>query len=272
MDKMKKNTLVWQIKPPKTGQNTEGPQKASYIIGTMHVRDASAFKFEKIFKKKILKCQAFATEFNLDEAQNDNGFSFLMPYNLRLIELVEPQITEKISRVVEKRLGVPLTHFNSMKPIVVTNMLTESILSNDRMQSLDETLWRFAAENGRILRGIETFAEQVEILNNMSISEQLDGLKEVTNNFSKFRRQLLGMTKFYEKADIQKLYKAAKKTTKGNRDLLLFDRNEVMAQRIAALSSEMTLCAAIGAGHLAGKKGVLRLLKNKGFTVKPVFV
>lgn len=264
-----KNSLVWQILPPDSLGKED--KKPSFIIGTMHVRDARAFQFEHIFYEKILNCEAFATEFNLDEAQNETGFSMSLSDNVLLTDLIKPKTFEKISRVVQQKMGVPLTHFNSLKPIIVTNMLTESVLSSDRMLSLDETLWRFAAQNGRILRGIETFDEQVEILNKMSLDEQIKGLKDLASNFSKFRQQLLGMAKFYEKAEIQKLYKAARRTTKGSRRLLLFDRNEIMAQRIAELSQNMTLCAAIGAGHLAGKKGVLNLLKNAGFEVKPVF-
>ena len=274
--KKEKNTLVWQIIPPNTVEERnpdslgKGEGKASYILGTMHVRDARAFQFEHTFYKHILECQAFATEFNLDEAQNDTGLALYLPDNLQLSDVIKPKTFAKISRVVEQKIGAPLTHFNSLKPMMVTNLLTESVLSSDRMMSLDETLWRFAKENGCILRGIETFDEQVEIMNKMSLEEQVKGLKDLSANFTKFRHQLLSMAQLYEQADIQKLYKAARRSTKGSRRLLLFDRNEKMAQRIADLSQEMTLCAAIGAGHLAGKKGVLRLLKDRGFEVKPI--
>ena len=265
--KNNKNSHVWQVIP----QNTEGGKNASYILGTMHVRDARAFQYEHLFYDAILKCEAFATEFDLDNMQSQTDFTLSLPNGLQLSDVIEPKIFERISRVVEQKMGMPLLHFNALKPIIVTNMLTESVLFSDRLMSLDETLWRFASENGKILRGIETFDEQVEILNKMSLDEQIKGLKDLTANFSKFRKQLLRMTKLYETADIQKLYKAAKKTAKGSRRLLLYDRNVIMAERIAAMSKEITLCAAIGAGHLAGQKGVLRLLKNKGFKVKPVF-
>lgn len=261
--KKNKNSLVWQI--------TEGGQNPSYILGTMHVRDARAFQFEHLFYEKILNCEAFATEFNLDDIQNQTDFTLSMSNDLQLQNIIKPKTFAKISRVVEQKMGLPLVHFNNLKPIIVTNMLTESVLSSDRLMSLDETLWRFASENGRILRGIETFEEQVEILNKMSLDEQIKGLKDLASNFSKFRKQLLNMTRLYEQADILKLYKVAKKTAKGNRRLLLYDRNHIMAQRIADMSREMSLCTAIGAGHLAGQKGVLNLMKKKGFAVKPVF-
>ncbi len=266
--KNNKNSLVWQITP----QNTEGGKNTSYIIGTMHIRDARAFQFEHLFYEKILSCEAFATEFNLDDIQNNTDFTLALPDGLQLNKLIKPKTFDKISRVIEQKMGVPLAHFDNLKPIIVTNMLTESVLSSDRLMSLDETLWRFAAENGRVLRGIETFEEQVDILNKMSLEEQIKGLKDLASNFSKFRKQLLNMTRLYEQADIQKLYKAAKKSAKSNRRLLLYDRNHIMAQRIANMSKEMSLCTAIGAGHLAGQKGVLNLLKKMGFEVKPVYI
>ncbi len=261
--KKNKNSLVWQI--------TEGGQNPSYILGTMHVRDARAFQFEHLFYEKILSCEAFATEFNLDDMHNQTHFTLGLPDGLQLQDVIKPKTFAKISRVVEQKMGLPLVHFNNLKPIIITNMLTESVLSSDRLMSLDETLWSFASENGRLLRGIETFEEQVEILNKMSLDEQIKGLKDLASNFSKFRKQLLNMTKLYEQANIQQLYKVAKKTAKSNRRLLLYDRNHIMAERIAGMTKEMTLCAAIGAGHLAGQKGVLNLLKKKGFEVKPVF-
>jgi uncharacterized protein YbaP (TraB family) len=43
-----------------------------------------------------------------------------------------------------------------------------------------------------------------------------------------------------------------------------------MADKIAEIISKKSLFAAIGAGHLGGKKGVLYLLKKKGFLLKPI--
>ncbi len=271
--KKNKNTLVWQITPPNTdgtSRDNREVTQVSYILGTMHVRDARAFQFEHQFYDKIRDCETFATELNLDEIQNETNFALSLPDNLRLSDLIKPKLFAKISQVVMQKVGAPLMHFNTMKPFMVTNLLTESVLSTDRMMSLDETLWRFASENGKILRGIETLDEQIEVLNKMSLDEQIKGLKDMTTHFPKFRRQLLSMAKLYEEADIEKLYKAARRSTKGSRRLLLFDRNEKMAQRIADFAKETSLCAAIGAGHLAGKKGVLRLLKNAKFEVKPI--
>ena len=43
-----------------------------------------------------------------------------------------------------------------------------------------------------------------------------------------------------------------------------------MAKRIGLMAKEQSIFAAIGASHLGGQKGVLRLLKKEGFKVRPV--
>ena len=267
-----KNSLVWQFyrKHPDT-IGTEGAKNPNYLIGTMHVRDERAFQFETLFRKAIYDCEVFATEFNLDDAQSGAGeMSMFLPEDQSLKTLIPNKLYQKINAALVKKMGVHLAHFDRFKPIAVTNFLTESLFSNDRWLSLDETLWQFAKENDKILRGIETFEEQLEVLSKMTLGDQVRSLKETVKDFGSFQKQLTVMAKLYEKADIQKLYKAAKKSAKGGRKLLLYNRNYIMADRIEALTQENTVCAAIGAGHLAGAKGVLRLLKRKGFTIKPI--
>ena len=268
----KNNTLIWQFYPSVNKGNEVGEiENPSYIIGTMHVRDARAFQFEQIFFDKIQACEVFATEFDLENAQIapvENAM--LLPQNETLKSLIPNKLYNRINDVVKKQAGIDLMQFDNYKPIAITNLLTQGILSEDRLLSLDETLWHFAKENGKILRGIETFTEQLEILNDIPVDDQIKSLKEIARNFNKFRKQLLKMAQIYEQADISKLYKAAKQTAKGSRKMMIYDRNEIMAERIAELSTQNTVCAAIGAGHLAGKKGVLRLLKLKGYIVKPM--
>ncbi len=51
---------------------------------------------------------------------------------------------------------------------------------------------------------------------------------------------------------------------------MLYERNEIMARRFVEIASERSLFCAVGAGHLAGEKGMLRQLKKQGFKTTPV--
>jgi uncharacterized protein YbaP (TraB family) len=107
-------------------------------------------------------------------------------------------------------------------------------------------------------------------MSKISVENQLKSMLKTFKSFKQFRRQVLKMAELYEKADIQQLYQSSKKSAGSERKLLIYDRNKIMADRIAIMVSEQTIVCAIGAAHLAGKKGVLRYLKMKGLEVKPV--
>jgi len=264
--KKKKKSLLWKIENSKN----EAP---SYVFGTMHVRDQRAFKFKKVVEEKILECDAYAAEIDLNEVDHMSmADSMDLPENQLLSDILKPKIYKKIDKIFKKIIGVPLLHFEHSQPILISNILTERLLSADMPLSLDATLYEFAVENKKITLGIESFEEQLKILSKFSMDFQVKSLHWMAKNFKKYRKQLMKMTAYYETADIQKLYQATKKNTKGLRKILLYDRNLIMAERITALAKEQSIFVAIGAGHLAGQKGVLRLLKREGFKVRPILL
>ena len=52
--------------------------------------------------------------------------------------------------------------------------------------------------------------------------------------------------------------------------VLVNDRNVTMVKRFLTISGEHTVFCAVGAAHLAGTKGIIALLRKKGYTVEPV--
>jgi uncharacterized protein len=261
--KKKQKTLIWRF-------YTEGSAKMNYLLGTMHVTDSQAFTFETQMKKRLLECALFATEFNLDDADlHIAQAAMLLPEGQALSQILPKKLYEKTGKFLQKKFHENILNYEYFKPIIFSKLITDVVLSNDRLLSLDDMLFQFARENGRILRGVETFEEQIIILNSMSIKGQIKSLKDMINGFPKVRKELLKTAEWYADADLKRLYKASRGSMKGNRKLMIFDRNKLMANRIADMAAENTVCAAVGAGHLWGEKGVLNSLRKLGFTVIP---
>ncbi len=262
--KKKKQTLLWKI---------DGPRLAgsSYLFGTMHVRDKSAFLYRDLVFQKIDACQAFATEFNLEEMQANVPAEIMdLPEDKTLDQILTEKQFQKAQKVVRKITGMELAQFNSSQPILLANLLTARMLCEEMPLSLDETLWQYARQQGKMVLGVETYAEQLAIMQRIPLDYQIRNLMGIVKNAKAYRKEIKRVTRLYQKADIQRLYKSVKKSARGIRKLLLYDRNKVMAGRIADLAAEQSICVAVGAGHLAGGKGVLRLLKQKGLLVTPV--
>lgn len=261
-----RNTLLWKLKAPDSGE-------ASYLFGTMHVRDERAFGSMELIKEKIDACTAFATEFNLTEADiNLRSDALDLKEYKSLEKLLSPRKYAKIKAVTARYFNLDISPFVSVKPIVIANLISAAILSDDKDLSLDYYLREYADSQEKISLGIETYREQLDLMAKIPLEYQMKNLFEIVHNPVKYRRHHQKMADYYQKGDIDKLYQATKKGLGKMRRLLLYNRNKIMAERLSQMMREQSLFAAVGAAHLSGAKGLLRLLKQEDFLVKPVYL
>ena len=262
--KEQKKTLLWRVE----GDDLHAD---SYLFGTMHVRDRRAFRFQDQVYACIRQCEALATEFDLDELSGHNDPELVrLPDGLTLDQLMTPRQYEKLRQILRKVFSLDLDYLRHLRPLVISNLIDERILARDQPLALDEHLWHYARRQGKKCLGIETLAEQVGILRSIPLSYQADALRWTGRHIHRHRRQLLQMTDLYRQGDIFRLYRAAKRGAHGLRKTLLYRRNYLMADRISLIVREQPTVCAVGAAHLAGEKGLLRLLKQHGLLVRPV--
>jgi len=263
--KKKKQTPLWRI----TGQETKG---ISYVLGTMHLKPNTEKAIQtSFFYNYIDLCDVFATEFPLNEVNSALVSQFtLLPEGKKLTDYMSEKKFSKIEKQLLKSLGMPLRSLLRLQPLMVINLINEQLLAAYQPISMDRDLWNTAEKKGKVLSGIETFEEQLQILNKIPIEYQIKNLLSIAQKLSAYKKQLLNMAVTYDTGDIQKLNKLSKKGLGSIRKFMIKDRNHIMADRIYTMILEKNLFCAIGVGHLAGKEGVLRLLKLKGLSVKPV--
>lgn len=259
-----KKTLLWEI----SGEKLPG---TSYIFGTMHVKDARVFqRLEKVYAA-MEQCEAYAAEFDLQDAgEGIDPRLFALPEGLSLTQLISAKKYDKLKRILQKTLHINIDLLKYNRPLMLSNLIEERLLASNMPESLDEHLWEYALRLNKKRVGIETLHEQLKILQLIPIQHQIQSLLATVRNFSRYRHHLIKMAQWYEQGDIYKLYRGTRRGTHGLRRLLLYDRNSLMANRIADLAHEQATFCAVGAAHLAGQQGVLRLLKKEGFCLRPV--
>jgi uncharacterized protein YbaP (TraB family) len=247
----------------------KGAKKPSYLFGTMHLQSDAAFTHKSIILQKIAKCEAFATEFKLDDADESKVAAYMsLPEDVLLDKLLSKKKFKEIDTFLQDNFHLPLMAFNKSKPMVITNLVTASIFQKDMELALDVFLYQYAKEQGKELLGIETFQEQLEIMEKIPLDVQVKSLKDLIKNFDTHRQEMYDLAELYAKGKTKKLYRLAKKGAKGFRKIIIYDRNEIMATRITKLIKEKSTCIAIGAGHLEGKRGVLNMLCANGVKIK----
>lgn len=258
------NSLLWKIESPKDG-------KVSYLFGTMHVRDLRAFGWLDLAKQYLAECQVFATEFDFSEADPIALAAALeLPEGKDLEQWLSPQAWKNLDRYAHKKFRSSAEAFRNQHPMTVSTALSMAFLVEESAHSLDETLWQHARSIGKSTMGVETFEDQLETLRQIPFEQHLKGLTWLLKNYGRHKTRLHKMMRRYADGEIQELYQSAKRDAKGMRKILLYRRNQLMTKRFAEIASKESLFCAVGAGHLAGGKGMLRLLKKAGFKVKPV--
>jgi uncharacterized protein YbaP (TraB family) len=262
--KKKKQTLLWQIE-------LEENLTPSYLLGTVHARCEEAFININEWCAYLDRCSDFAAEIDLDDPTSQNWINEArLPNNQSMLELLPEKKYFKVRKIIKKASGLDIDQFQHFLPIVLCQLVQEQLMPSEMPYTLDQYLWDYARRQGKKGHGLETTEQQLQVLHKIPLEEQLKDLLYLGKNINKERRELFKMIELYATGDYQSLFKAAKKSIGGARRFLLYDRNHLMANKILALAHGHSTFFAIGAAHLGGQKGVLRLLKQTGAKLKPI--
>jgi uncharacterized protein YbaP (TraB family) len=115
---------------------------------------------------------------------------------------------------------------------------------------------------------LETIYEQLDILEEIEIEDAFDYFSSDFDIMGEYEELLAK----YLDGDIYSIYEDMKSdTTFGSYESsLLFERNIKWIPQIDSMINKNICFIAVGAGHLPGEEGLIQLLQNKGYTVKPV--
>lgn len=260
--KKNKNTLLWRISKP-------GLELESYIFGTIHIWNDEIEKILLSVLPYLRSCSVFAAESDINELENISRDFLLLKEDQQLKDLFKPGKFKKLSAQLKKKFGISIEDVQQMSPFALYTTLGKNFLETGH-SSLDEKLWDIALSEGKPTTGIESAAEQLAYYTEIPLRIQSDMLYQLVMQSANFRRKFSRMVIDYLEMDIAALYKSSKKGNKFIRKVLVYRRNDLMSARIAETANRMSVFTALGAGHLAGKKGILKQLKDSGFIIKPI--
>ncbi|SFQ54915.1 TraB/GumN family protein [Parafilimonas terrae] len=262
------STTLWRI----TGN---GLQKPSYLFGTMHLTDERIFNIGDSVYKAIEKTDGFATEIDPEQftpfvidATKKSAMEAI-----RLKDMMQKSEFKKYGKILAKKLGKHEDELTAADVLHAKNKWIEESYSNGKMQTfLDVYLLDIARRQGKWTGGVEDLEDQENLLDMVDESDILqlavnDNEEETaaTNKAASF------LIKSYIDNNLDAIDSISYSADSAYTDALLVKRNKKMAMRMDSLSKERSMVFAVGAAHLPGDKGLIALLKEKGFSVEPVF-
>ena len=165
---------------------------------------------------------------------------------------------------------------NNMKPWAV--MMALSAPREGRGLFLDIALQFAATRRGKPTYGLETMQEQIAVFNGMSLDDQIVLLRDAVQTHQLTQDVLEELTRAYLSRDLNALLALSEKYKPQDArvydvmmDRLLVRRNTNMAERMRVRLKEGNAFVAVGALHLPGETGMLRLLSTAGYRVTRVY-
>jgi uncharacterized protein len=266
------NTLLWKI----SGKNLTKP---SYVFGTMHMICANDIELSDSLKNAIRSADNVYLELDMDDMWQMMGamMHMTMKGDTSLADLLTPDDYKKVKTYFSEHGGIiPFSLMEKYKPLLVESMIIEQAKPCDNMIVIEQLVMEEAKKNSVDIKGLETFDYQLAIFDKIPYKLQAQQLvkmvDEAQSGDATGDDEIKVLTEAYRKQELNKMDELTKDDPGiGNfTDILLYDRNANWSSKLQELMPGKSLVVAVGAGHLPGKKGVLNLLREAGYTVEPV--
>ena len=258
--------LLWKVEGNELSE-------ASYLFGTMHVKDERAFNFSDSVMLAIESTDAFANEVHFEEIIGD-FFEMMFDEDTSnsIQNILSEEEYEKLAEKVEQELGIPLDRLNLKNPFFLDLMIGQEEEEGGRQMGtfVDGHLLGIAKTLGKNIYGLEELEDQMEIFSAISLEDQRETLLKIIDeeNSENEKQTIEEMITLYESGNLKALENLMGSEIMN--DPILIKRNHVMVNSIIEISKKESLFAAVGAAHLPGKEGLVELLRDKGYTVSLV--
>jgi hypothetical protein len=250
---------------------------SSYLFGTMHSDDPGVVKLPKPVQRAFDQAQGLTLEVVLDpRSLLSMASALLMTDGNTLESVIGRRLYERTVAVMSKR-GMPEMLVANMKPWAVAVMLMTPAGNNGVV--LDHVLYQSAVAAGKKVHGLETVAEQMGLFDDLSHKDQIALLEDTLDNLDIIGQMLDELLIAYLDRDLKRLLELNEASMRDSDPLLaetfnrkvIVERNYRMAERMQSRLSEGKQFIAVGALHLAGEQGLLKLLSERGYRLSRIY-
>jgi len=251
-----------------------------YVLGSLHFFkkeiDPLNQKIENAFgQSQILVVEADINDIKKVDIQKLMERAFY-PANDMLEKHVSPEIHEWVKKETSG-LGIPVELINKQRPwfLAMTLEALESLkLGFDPNYGIDKYFLSKAEGKKRILE-LESLDYQLNLLSSFSDKDQELLLLYTLRDLRILEQELEQLTKAWTSGDTKSMESILTRSVSGDKRLasifekVVYERNGKMALKIEDfLRTRETYFVIVGAGHLVGDRGIIEILKGKGYLVE----
>lgn len=269
--------------------------KPSYVIGTHHLANVGFAEKVPGLKDALTETEQVYGELKWDDLTNPDSMrimkeSMMLKDGKTLKDVLSAEAYKKVDNYLKKTMGVGLSHpqvsaqMGKLTPAALTNQLTVLMYMQRHMGEFDPTstfdqyFQAQAQKNNEPVGGLETISFQTGIVfNSKTIDRQAEELICLIDHEELNADLMDEMTEAFYAQNLDALKKVMDTKINDKCDStpeesarLIDNRNADWAAKMPDIMKARPTFFAVGAGHLPGDKGLLKLLRDAGYTVEAV--
>ncbi len=261
------NSLLWKI-------SGNGIEKPSYLYGTMHA------VCETNIDDEVLKAFDETSQLYLEIDMDDPNLQatmmrkVMMNDGVTISSLITTDEAKKLDTFLKENIGFTLQMIDTFKPFMISSMYLPKLLDCP-MKTVDMELMKIAKEQNEEIYGLETIEDQMNVFDKIPYKLQVEELLKASNdNLVSDKDEMAKMLAVYKSENIEGMLTLSKESeskmfTEYENDLIV-QRNKNWIPVIENVTQSKPTFFAVGAAHLAGEDGVIKLLRKQGYTVEAV--
>ncbi len=264
------NALLWEI----SGNDLEKP---SYVFAILKFIPGEDYIFHSNAEKAFNACGILATETHLDHhAKHELNKAAHLPHGKTLENYMSKEYYQKLEELFTGKLGVTKMKFDlvyrKFKPIMLSTTITRLAL-NHPMKYYEPELLIMANDKNMVSMGLETVEREVEALETFAIEDQIKALEHTLDNMEAQKNDYNEVVKAYKEGNLHKVLEYTLHPVENNEDFrknFIVARNEEWIPKMVEYMHMAPTFFAVGASHVADESGILHLLEEEGYTIKPL--
>jgi hypothetical protein len=262
------SSLLWKIDGP-------GVKKGCYLFGTMHLIEKDYFVFPKSLQQIVKKTDVLIMELNGIPKQATIK-SALQLQTGSFFDYFTAEQNDSIIRWAVSNLHMDSTNFKTfiapMKPFVMAQLMAQMQFKKS-VESYEMTFENLAKNENIPIVGLETAEEQLKFIDQLPKAIQVSMVMETIRLGDNSHAKLIEFEQTYQSQNIDAIHLLMQDETgfvANEQTTLVDNRNANWIPKIETYMHKNKTFIAVGAGHLGGEKGLIRLLQAKGYRVTPV--
>ena len=269
-------------------------EKPSYIVGTYHLAPATFIDSipgaKDVLNAVDVVCgEVVMSEMESRENQKKVQQAIMLPDGKSLTDIFTTDEMQRINDYMDNLLGMNLNNpilksqMGKMTPMALSTQLQlvqymKLTPKFNPLKLIDAHFQNVAKKAGKQVVALETVDFQIETLyKGATIERQKQQLLCMVDNSEYYALQMKELAAAYFAKDMQKLNEVTEEkignscdSTPKEEEILIYGRNAAWVEKMPAMMENASTLFVVGAAHLPGDKGVLELLKARGYTVEAV--